>query len=455
MLAKPATLLTALCVPLAVLALAAAPQGFAASHAKRARIDPGFGSGGWAHIPVPRCCWMSGGLTSAIADAHENYFVTVGLKTKSKRKPSGGVIVKFNSSGELVHAFGRRGVVRIHGQIQPWNIVILSDGSLLVTSGRPTRKGGVKRWYVTRLHSDGRRDRTFGKAGSIHFNVTDPERFEMPSVYPLAGGRFALVLRDDQKVSWGNRVRVFKRSGDLDRRFATRGVEVLPYEVSDIAPMRGEDMLLTGSDRDGVSVTIERRSANGAPVARWGSGGRTVLNRISARDWTLGDAKAFGQNSDLYGFGVSGGKVAPLSRGVSVTFNTFLGSEWSETTYGWAIRLGPHGRVDRTWGIKGRRNAARGNVDLGDDTDDHESIEAVPLADGRIFGGVFFSGMWDTHHEAAINVIGRSGKKAAAGSRRVAVNNFAFYSEALSPDGKFYFAIGNRKKRLVAFRVRL
>ncbi|MGH2958862.1 MAG: hypothetical protein ACRDKE_04610, partial [Solirubrobacterales bacterium] len=316
----------------------------------RASLDHRFGNKGWVDLPLPagRSTDLTESLTSVTAGPGQTYFVVASTALNSTGRIAGGVIEKFNSRGNLVGNFGRRGIVRIADTQTPVELNLCADGSMLLTSAQLNRKGNLTHWVISRLRPSGATDKNFGSGGTIRLRIPDPGNKWSPLVVPLDHGRFGVVGYDGNSKYPDERLRVFRRDGNPDTTFAEGGKRDFAFGVSSVTPTPDNKIIVGGS---GADIQFVRLGSHGELDQTWGVGGVASSGITETKRWMPGLDKEM----EDFEFGAGDIKARWVNGRLVATFATGLGFDGGSYDYGWAQRFSASGIVDQKWGERGRR----------------------------------------------------------------------------------------------------
>jgi hypothetical protein len=387
-------------------------------------------------------------LASVAAGPSESQFVIAPFANRKSSAIAGGVVEKFTPRGKLASDFGRGGILRFPASQTPTELHELSDGSMILTSALIRRKK-LRYWVLTRLRRHGETVRSFGTRGAIKLRIPDPGNRWSPRVMPLDHGRFGVVGLDYNPDFPRNRLYVFDRDGSPDRDFGESGHKDFNFDIDSATPSSDGDILVAGSDS---AIHIVRIDRHGVLDRTWGDGGVASSDDLPINRWAPDFDPEYMRAED---FGIGEVQTAIARGRLAVTFRTFLDYVDGLYDYGWAVRFDAKGRLDDKWGVRGRRNLGSSYNSSESDEGDNSAIEMTPLRDGRIFYGEYFDGSWSTFNDYKLRVTGASGRPGSAGSRALRLHGFWEIAHALQPDGRFYFALGERRGRVVATRIRL
>lgn len=441
------TLLIALAM--AVPWTAGAADASAAWKPGRASLDHRFGNNGWVDLPLPpgRSTDLGESLTSVTAGPGETYFVVASTARNTTGRIAGGVVEKFNSRGNLVRGFGRGGIIRIPDTQTPVELNLTADGSMLLTSAQLNKKQHLTHWVISRLRANGATDKRFGTDGTIRLRIPDPGNKWSPLVVPLDHGRFGVVGYDGSPSFPNDRLRVFSRDGTADKTFADGGKRDFAFGIDSVTPAPG-NKIIVGSG--GADVQFVRLGSHGAIDPTWGINGVASSGISQTKRW-MPDL-----DEDMNEIDSGGGSIKArwVNGRLLATFETVIDFDGGTYEYGWAQRFSAQGILDATWGERGRRALGASYNSDESDEGDHSILAYEPLGNGKLFYGEYFNGSWSTENSYNLRVVGASGTKSAKGSKALHMSNFWEHAHAFSPDGRYYFALGDRKKRTVITRVR-
>lgn len=189
-------------------------------------LDPGFGSGGKATVPITG---VSVRLDAGLLQ-NDGKIILVGTFANDRGGTGGDVgLVRFNPDGSLDNGFGNKGIARTDlgsgsDNDEATQVALQPDGKILVTVRFPK---GVADFGLARFNADGSLDQGFGAGGL--------------ATTALGGDDFAeaLALQGDGKivvVGWSGSSTVFDfgvarytSSGSLDPRFGGDGKLTLDF----------------------------------------------------------------------------------------------------------------------------------------------------------------------------------------------------------------------------------
>lgn len=445
-LARKTLLIT---LALAVPWTAGAADANAAWKPGRASLDHGFGNNGWVNVPLPsgRSTDLTESLTSVTAGPGQTYFVVVSTARNTTGRIAGGVVGKFNSRGNLDRGFGRGGIIRIPDAQTPVQLNLTADGSMLLTSAQLNKKQHLTHWLISRLRVDGTTDKRFGSGGTIRLRIPDLGNKSSPLVVPLDHDRFGVVGHDGSPSFPDHRLRVFNRDGTTDKTFAEGGKRDFAFEIDSVTPAPG-NKILVGSG--GADVQFVRLGSHGAIDPTWGVNGVASSGISQTKKWM----PDLDEDMDEVDSGAVAIKARWINGRLLATFAAVIDFDGGTYEYGWAQRFSSRGILDATWGERGRR--ALGSSYNSDESDegDYSVLAYEPLGNGKLFYGEYFNGSWSTQNNYNLRVVGASGTRHAKGSKSLHMSGFREHAHAFSPDGRYYFALGDRKKQTVITRVR-
>jgi len=146
---------------------------------------------------------------------------------KYQTTPSGAVIIKFNSTGEIDSNFGEQGLWAgsddgLEADIF-YSMKIQADGKILAAANYVYRTNSL-----LRLNADGTLDTDFGEDGFINFDVVDNSNKEvLRTIHLQDDGKIVVLLDiDGEEDSYLMR---FNTDGSADTSFATNGILTLDY----------------------------------------------------------------------------------------------------------------------------------------------------------------------------------------------------------------------------------
>jgi uncharacterized delta-60 repeat protein len=208
-------------------------------------LDPSFGSGGVATVPI------SGGFAVVaaalqpdgklvISGAHPWPFADVRDFALVRLLPGGALDSSFDGDGLATADFGMIESAR--------SVIVLGDGRLVVAGYRGPVNGNPGDFAVVRFLADGALDTTFGRGGLVIADSGDPDQAEQ--VIQLPNGKLQVAgFADATGPNSDFLLARFLPDGVLDTSFGTDGLlrsdfNGSPDQSNSIA-IAGSDLLLT------------------------------------------------------------------------------------------------------------------------------------------------------------------------------------------------------------------
>jgi uncharacterized delta-60 repeat protein len=209
------------------------------------QLDPAFGRGGIATVPVGAAAMANG----VVIQPDGRIVVSGTALTDAKHF----VAIRLNTDGTLDRSFASNGVALLSQAVSAdWGLAIQTNGAL-VLGGQAQNSDGTWRYMVARLQPNGTPDQSFGQGGNVI----------LPIGSTAAG--LALTLQSDGRiVLTGNAVdngtRVvatvrFNTNGSLDGTFGRGGISEFAGTGAQAIAMEGSYMVLAGPGATAVRLT--------------------------------------------------------------------------------------------------------------------------------------------------------------------------------------------------------
>jgi uncharacterized delta-60 repeat protein len=245
----------------------------------------------------------------------------------------------FDVDGRVTFGYG--------GDDRATDAVVLRDGRI-VTAGWTTADGDIE---ITRLTRRGSLDRAFGRGGTSEIELGGDDRANAIAVQP--DGRLVIAGRTSARAGEVAVMRL-RSDGSLDRSFGRRGVRLLGTPrgdaAYDVAIGRDGRIVVAGDGGAGGDMLVARLTPRGALDRSFGHRGMT---RVDFGGIEIANALALARDGRivLAGATTEDGDIA-------------------------VARLRPDGRLDPSFGARGRVRIDAGGTDV---------ASAVALRpDGRI-----------------------------------------------------------------------
>lgn len=357
--------------------LCAAAQSFAAT---RGFLDTTFAANGHAYVRVGIT-----GAAAAVAIQRDGRIVTAGQATVGGENVI--VSTRMTSNGRLDPSYGRSGVVVINpgtgaGMDSGAGLALQANGDIVI-AGTARSDGGVGplSFAAVRLRPNGELDHSFGDRGIANVPIGRLAIANAIAIEP--SGR--IVLGGTALLGhYTATVAQLEPNGSLDRKFGNDGVVIIPRSSAAWALVRMRDggLILGGQARLlGAGVYMAARlDQNGALDRDFGNGGvvevpigpigstATGLAMAQQSDGKVvltGDATVYGVKLIATARFRSDGSLDPTfaRRGVSTLIEGFGANGMAIERAGdvlivgggdSVLRLEPTGKVDTTFGARGR-----------------------------------------------------------------------------------------------------
>jgi uncharacterized delta-60 repeat protein len=370
-------------------------------------LDPTFGKGGKVRTAVGE----GSSFATALVVDKDGELVAAG-----ESDPDRLTLVRYEPSGKLDRAFGKRGKLinrRAGGAVA---LLIQADGKL-VAGGNGTG-GGYNDFDLVRYHPDGSLDGSFGRRG------------EVLTAFPPGGGKVsALVLQPDGKIVATGRIRGglvvvrYLADGTLDPTFGSHGRVITAGTVypSGIAVQADGKLVVAGSD------ALFRYKPDGILDPSFGEGGiatvpgdfdGSALAIVHGGKIVIAGSTACGSRSAFVlmrytavgaldpRFGVSGTVRTTIGPGIACNIASALivqpdgklvvGGDSSDGKSFALVRYEADGALDRTFGRGGKVTTSFGKtID--------QAVALIRLKDGRlVLAGSAGDYPQDTDYEFAL-----------------------------------------------------
>ena len=299
----------------------------------------------------------------------------------------------FDVDGRVTFGYG--------GDDRATDAVVLRDGRI-VTAGWTTADGDIE---ITRLTRRGARDRSFGHGGTSEVELGGDDRANAIAVQP--DGRLVIAGRTSARAGDMAVVRL-RRDGSLDRSFGRRGVRLVGTPrgdaAYDVAVQRDGRIVVAGDGGAGADMLVARLTPRGAldrsfgdrGTARVDFGGIDIANALAvARDGRIVLAGATTEDGDIAvarlrpdgrldrSFGArgrvridAGGTEVASAVALRPDGRVLVAGTTSRRADAIVARLRPDGALDRGFGARGLRR-----IDFGGDD---EGFDMAPAPGGGI-----------------------------------------------------------------------
>ena len=208
-------------------------------------LDPSFGSGGVAIVPISGGFYVGGAALQpdgklVIAGAHPWPFADLRDFALVRLLPGGTIDSSFDGDGLATADFGAIEAAQ--------SVIVLGDGRLVVAGSRGPVNGNPGDFALVRFMADGAVDTTFGSSGLAIADSGDPEQAEQ--VIQLPNGKL-------QAAGWADlpgpdmdfQLARFHPDGLLDTSFGTGGLLRTDFsgtqDQCNAVAIAGPDLLLT------------------------------------------------------------------------------------------------------------------------------------------------------------------------------------------------------------------
>ncbi|HWE32417.1 MAG TPA: hypothetical protein VG410_02970 [Solirubrobacteraceae bacterium] len=206
------------------------------------RLDPSFGIGGIALVPVGNAAVANGiGIQSS------GQIVLAGTAVNGHDE---FVAARLNTNGTLDASFGSNGIELLSPIAAAWGLAIERDGSL-VLGGEEQNAQGTWNYMAARLTANGTPDPGFGANGVVIIPI---------GVY--AAGLAVTVQSDGKIILAGNVIEKNRLvatvrllgDGSLDTTFGQQGIATFPGTGGQAVTMEGSKILLAGPGASAVRL---------------------------------------------------------------------------------------------------------------------------------------------------------------------------------------------------------
>jgi uncharacterized delta-60 repeat protein len=190
---------------------------------------------------------------------------------------------RFNSDGTLDTTFGSNGALNLSAtgaqRVRPLDMVVQSDGKLLVLAGVRMMGATADSMMVMRFDVDGTLDPSFGNGGQQLLSVAG----QGVAIRMLNNGKFLVAGNSDG----GTLLMRFKRNGQLDNSFANHGVMLDHNSTDNVFGMtvQSDGKMLVAGNGEGA-VSLYRYNADGTRDASFGDNGHFETHLQSNAQWT-------------------------------------------------------------------------------------------------------------------------------------------------------------------------
>ncbi len=207
-------------------------------------LDPSFGSGGVATVPVG-----SEAIANGVVILPNGQIVISGTALTDHDH---FVAARLNGDGSIDHSFGSQGVTVLTQTVAAdWGLALQTDGGL-VLGGEAQNSAGTWDYMAARLLSDGSADDGFGNGGIV-----------IVPIGTYAAG-LAVTLQPDGKILLtGNALETnrvvatvrFNPNGSLDSSFGQHGIATFRGVGANAITMEGANILVAGPGASAVRLT--------------------------------------------------------------------------------------------------------------------------------------------------------------------------------------------------------
>ena len=233
------------------------------------------------------------GADGVVRTASDSFMpATLAVQSNGRILLSTDRLERYTEEGELDPSFGQGGIAR--GDNFDGTVLRQGDGKVLTFGGGGARLAG-RRW-----DSDGKRDRSFGRAIDDNAFVSVWPRYELTG-WPIAGaidarGRIflaSLAGNDNPKQELDGLVVAFTRDGKPARGFHRDGWRTIDFGkrewLNAIELLPGGRLLVAGTRVPGRTlpsdaVVLAMLEADGSLRHRFGNRGRAILRATTGRE---------------------------------------------------------------------------------------------------------------------------------------------------------------------------
>lgn len=225
-------------------------------HTPAGKLDTSFGVGGHGVAGLNRA------FGNAMAQQADGKLLLAGQDTNLFTPDA--LIARFTTDGALDSSWGDAGLARIHWGSDYDNakaIAVLADGKVLV-AGQTNTQNVV----MCRLNADGSLDTSFGSGGLVKRDLGEGNAVR------------AIALASDGRIvlAGGSMVHAYLADGSVDTQFGEAGqVKVPEHALNSLVVLPDGNLVAVG--KDAKSLAVVKLSAQGKPVAGFGTAGSLSL----------------------------------------------------------------------------------------------------------------------------------------------------------------------------------
>ncbi len=244
-------------------------------------LDPRFGVGGQAVIPLPSSFGVSAATVNAIA-VQGDKAVLAGVNFGSPDGLGDFAVVRLNKDGSPDQTFGTGGAVNIDFGGQDIATAVAVQGDKILVAGFSVNFNTDQQvMAVARLNRDGSLDRTFGTGGEATITFTGAD-----SVQGIALEGSKIVVAGNTFVGNTEEFAVARlnANGSLDQGFGTGGEVTVTFgqgqSFAAAGAIQANRILVAGSAGGvaGSNYAVAALTDTGSLDSSFGSGGKVVVS---------------------------------------------------------------------------------------------------------------------------------------------------------------------------------
>jgi uncharacterized delta-60 repeat protein len=221
------------------------------------RLDPSFGQGGIATVPIG-----SGAIANAVARQSDGKIVLAGTAAFAHNEFA---VVRLNADGSLDQSFATHGVGTLTPAAAAWGMALQPDGKLVLAGEQSNGSGQA--FMAARFLPGGSPDPGFGSGGIVTVPIGTTAIAN--AVALQSDGKIVLAGNAFTGTGVAAAVRLLG-SGSLDQSFGSAGIATAPMwkAINALAVQRDGKILLAATGASAV-----RMNSNGSLDQGFGSGG--------------------------------------------------------------------------------------------------------------------------------------------------------------------------------------
>lgn len=304
--------------------------------AHAASSDRKFGTGGSTLIKAPVRRKLA--YPSCAAGRSEYFVAAKAFPSRSGIfDPIGTVVTKLRSDGRANRRFGRSGKINLRGRHEIHEMLPAENGSVVLLQRMIEKvQGGYqgRGWRLLKFDRNGRRDRLFGDRGAVDLGDFDGIHPSQLSVRRLDDGRLVVIVNSNQ----ARELMLFTRRGAPASNFGSQGSLTGPVTITSVAINTKQGIWIGGNST--VAPVVQKLTSNG-----------TVDRSF---DIPAAPSSIVGTNTAYLGPAVPIGVTVRSDGTILVVLKQPHRSKYYTGIF-WAVSLAADGTLNQSWGDGGFR----------------------------------------------------------------------------------------------------